>query len=114
MAKEKTLADQLCGEWLHSNEEDTESETVYRLADFDFPPTRGRSGFELQPDKTLKRIEIASRDGSQVVDGTWSIEKNDNEDSLLALVTPDSSEEFVVLNILPGKLVVRPSTQERE
>jgi hypothetical protein len=33
--------------WVHSYEEDTENEKVYRLSTFEFPPSRGRDGFEI-------------------------------------------------------------------
>jgi hypothetical protein len=37
--------------WLHSYEEDTETEAVYRPESYAFPPSRGpRPGFELRPD----------------------------------------------------------------
>jgi hypothetical protein len=40
----------LVGRWLHSYEEDSADALVFRPGDFDFPPARGRDGFELRDD----------------------------------------------------------------
>jgi hypothetical protein len=37
----------LCRKWIHSNEEDTEEESVYRPENFNFPPSRYRNQFEI-------------------------------------------------------------------
>ena len=34
--------------WIHSYEEDTEDKKVYRPSTFEFPPSRGRDGFEIK------------------------------------------------------------------
>ncbi len=44
--------DALHGRWVHSHEEDTEDEMVFRPATHPFPPSRGRTSFELRPDGT--------------------------------------------------------------
>ncbi|MGH7787511.1 MAG: hypothetical protein ACRERC_11630, partial [Candidatus Binatia bacterium] len=33
--------------WVHAHEDDTATTTVYRPADYDLPPSRGRRSFEL-------------------------------------------------------------------
>ncbi len=45
-AKKVVDRSRLCQRWIHSHEEDTDTEMVYRPADFAFPPSRGRTGFE--------------------------------------------------------------------
>ena len=65
--------DDLCQGWVHSYEEDTDAETVYRPVAFDFPPSRGRNGFRLDSDMSCSRIGIAKTDGSDVTEGTWEI-----------------------------------------
>src|SRR5258705_10101208 len=67
----------LCQQWVHSREEDTSTEKVYRPADYAFPPSRGREGFEFNADGTFKRIGIAPTDLSKVAEGTWEIQ-NEN------------------------------------
>ena len=44
--------EQLQGRWVHSHEEDTEDEMVFRLASsgYEFPRSRGREALELHPD----------------------------------------------------------------
>ena len=59
--------------WLHSHEEDTATETVFRPASYAFPRSRGRQGFELRPDRSLIEIGIAPTDGPQESSGTWTL-----------------------------------------
>lgn len=64
----------LCRRWVHSQGEDSATESVYRPAGFPLPPSRGRSGFEFKPDGTYKRIGIGATDISRVEAGTWKID----------------------------------------
>jgi len=59
--------------WLHSHEEDSNGQTVFRPASFAFPPSRGRAGFELKPDQSLIDIGVAPADGPQVSHGHWKL-----------------------------------------
>ena len=54
--------DPLLQHWIHSHEEDTDTEMVFRPASFNFPPARGRKGFELSPDGTLIDYRIGPTD----------------------------------------------------
>jgi hypothetical protein len=42
--------DRLAGRWVHSHEEDSGDEMVFRSADYAFPPSRGRESIDLRPD----------------------------------------------------------------
>ncbi|MGI8622554.1 MAG: hypothetical protein ACR2NB_03485 [Solirubrobacteraceae bacterium] len=42
----------LHGRWVHSHEEDTDAERIYRPAGFAFPPARGSTALDLRPDGT--------------------------------------------------------------
>jgi len=64
----------LCKHWVHSREEDTNTVTVYRPANYSFPPSRGRTGLEFGTDGTFKRIGIGQTDISRVAVGTWQVE----------------------------------------
>lgn len=64
----------LIGTWLHSHEEDTADELVYRPADFAFPPARGRDGFEFRPGGELVYLGIARTDGTEESTGRWTVE----------------------------------------
>jgi hypothetical protein len=59
--------------WLHSHEEDTGEQTVFRPASFAFPPSRGRTGFELKADQSSIEIGVAPTDGPQVSRGHWKL-----------------------------------------
>jgi hypothetical protein len=64
---------QLQKRWLHSHEEDTPGRTVYRPADYHFPPSRGRKGFELGPEGNLVEIGIGPTDRSTRTHGKWRL-----------------------------------------
>ena len=53
MAERRIPAGILCQHWVHSHEEDTETEMVFRPASHPFPRSRGRRSFELRPDGTF-------------------------------------------------------------
>jgi hypothetical protein len=61
--------------WLHSHEEDTGNEMVFRPSTYPFPPSRGRGGFELRPDGSAAILGIAPTDAPQEHNGTWSVDK---------------------------------------
>jgi hypothetical protein len=64
----------LCKRWLHSHEEDTTEEMVFRPASFKFPPARGRDGFELRPDKSMIELRIGPTDRIEEIPGKWKLE----------------------------------------
>ncbi|MGH3937653.1 MAG: hypothetical protein ACRDTG_03315 [Pseudonocardiaceae bacterium] len=57
--------------WVHSFEEDTEGVNVYRPFGFEFPPARGRDGFEIKRDGEFIRYDIGPADGLVEVPGRW-------------------------------------------
>ncbi|MFC5271531.1 hypothetical protein [Adhaeribacter terreus] len=59
--------------WLHSHEEDRGDTLVYRPNSYDFPPARGRTGFQLEADGTVKQYDIAPTDGLEEKIGNWLI-----------------------------------------
>jgi hypothetical protein len=61
--------------WVHSKEEDTATEAVYRPAGFPLPPSRGRTGFKFEADGTFKRIGIGATDISKVKEGKWQFDQ---------------------------------------
>ena len=64
-------------QWVHSHEEDTATETVYRPASFAFPRSRGRSAMALKPDGGLVETGPGPTDRPQESQGTWKLEDND-------------------------------------
>jgi len=72
---EKINKDLLSGEWIHSSEEDTENETVYRPASYDFPLKRSpRETFQLDEDGTLKKGLPTASDSLDESGGSWELE----------------------------------------
>ena len=76
--------------WIHSHEEDTANEMVFRPADYDFPLSRGRDGFELKPNNKLVDLNIAAADGTEEEIGSWDL-KNVGSENLTLQLNPDSS-----------------------
>ena len=64
----------LHGRWVHSYEEDTPSERVFRPAGHSLPPSRGRMSFELSADGTYVQSEPGPADVPQKSTGRWSLD----------------------------------------
>lgn len=70
--KKNKLEEQLLGKtWLHAFEEDQGDVITYRPNTYDFAPSRGRTGFLLEPGGVLKNFAIAPADGLEEQPGTW-------------------------------------------
>ena len=69
-----TTAEQVVGRWVHVHEEDTEDEMVFRPADSELPPARGRMGFELREDGTFAEVGLGARDVPEAATGSWALE----------------------------------------
>jgi hypothetical protein len=82
--------------WVHSHEEDTATEIVFRPATYNFPRSRGRRSFELKPDGSLVEGGIAPDDRRQATQGTWQLQDGDT----LALYTTSAAEPSRVMRIM--------------
>ena len=60
--------------WVHSHEEDTDREQVFRPAEHPFPPSRGRTSFELRPDGTYVESSPGPVDAPEESTGSWSLD----------------------------------------
>jgi hypothetical protein len=60
--------------WLHSHEEDSERAVVYRPAGWAFPPSRGRSGFDLRPGGRLVTLGPGPTDRPEERPGRWRLD----------------------------------------
>jgi hypothetical protein len=65
------LPDCVFQHWVRSHEEDTEELAVYRPSGHDFPPARGREGFEVRRDGTFIDHPIGAGDENQAIQGEW-------------------------------------------
>lgn len=70
------LSESIFKHWVHSYEEDTQGTQFYRPASYDFPLSKGREGFEIKKDETFILHRISPVDGTQRVNGKWTIERN--------------------------------------
>ena len=96
----------LYGRWLHAHEEDTETEMVFRPADYEFPPARWRTGFELEPDGTLAELAPGPTDRLEEESaGTWELAGDD----LVLRSGPGGGERRVlrIASLEGDRLVVR-------
>jgi hypothetical protein len=69
-------AEDLEGRWVHSHEEDTDDERVFRPASYTFPPARrGREAIELRPDGTYVESAPGPADRPEEAgSGSWKLE----------------------------------------
>ena len=102
------LPDALFKRWIHSYEEDSPGFRVFRPTTFEFPPARGRLGFEIRRDGTFSRFDFARGDGSKEELGTWKVTAAD------AFVTsfsqPELNEEMRILSCNAAELRVARRT----
>ncbi|MDJ0736732.1 MAG: hypothetical protein QNJ47_22150 [Nostocaceae cyanobacterium] len=61
-------------QWIHSHEEDVTGVRVYRLSNYQFPPSRGRRGFEIKDSGEFIEYGIAPTDGVRKIVGRWQAE----------------------------------------
>jgi hypothetical protein len=97
--------DQVSGRWVHAHEEDTEDEMVFRPADTELPPARGRMGFELRADGTFVEAGLGARDVPEEAAGSWVLE--DGTIKLSEGATQGVPREMEVVSVDEDRLVVR-------
>jgi hypothetical protein len=61
--------------WVHSYEEDDKGTLVYRPRDFKFPPSRGRSGFEIKQNREFILYGLDPSDRPSRVLGHFEVER---------------------------------------
>lgn len=97
-------AQDLIGHWVHSHEEDTAAETVFRPANFSFPRSRGRDSFELQPDALIEHGP-GPGDAATARRGTWSVSEN-GELSFFRDGAKKAARVLKILSVQPDRLAV--------
>jgi hypothetical protein len=60
--------------WVHAHEEDTDEEMVFRPAEHELPPSRGRVSFELRSDGSFSEAGLGAADVPDEATGSWSLE----------------------------------------
>jgi len=93
-------------QWVHSHEEDTETERVFRPASFAFPRSRGRSAMALKPDGGLVETGIGPTDRPQKSQGTWKLE-GDNTLSMYEKGKQKPNRTMKIVSLDQDRLVVK-------
>jgi hypothetical protein len=89
--------------WIHSHEEDQEGRMVFRPAGFAFPPSRGRSSFELRPGGVLVEGGPGPDDRPTESAGTWELE---GDDRLTLNSSGREPRTFAIESVEDDRLVV--------
>ena len=100
----KSRGEILSQRWLHSHEEDANDETVFRPADYRFPPSRGRAGFELKPGGGLVELGIGATDRPTESTGSWSLQGGDQ---LILQSRASGRRTMRIVSLAPDRLVVK-------
>lgn len=79
--------------WTHSHEEDSEGIKVYRPSGYNFPPSRGRDGFELKENGEFIRYGVGATDKQEAVVGTWIAE---GENKIQVSFDPQNNQSFTI------------------
>jgi len=94
--------DDLQRAWVHSHEEDSGNVLVYRPADFDFPPARGRDALDLRPGGELRYGGPGPDDRPVSLTGKWTFDGN----AVTLEVPGRNTERLTVQSIEPDKLIL--------
>ena len=98
-------AQDLTGHWVHSHEEDSGAEMIFRPAGFSFPRSRGRDSFELKTDALIERGP-GPGDAATETRGTWSVSA-DGELSFFHGAGKKAARVLTIVSAEPDRLVVR-------
>ncbi|MEN9520249.1 MAG: hypothetical protein RLZZ381_2837 [Cyanobacteriota bacterium] len=82
--------------WIHSREEDTEMVKVYRPSSYQFPPSRGRDGFEIKKNGEFIQYGIGATDRPQKITGTWQAE----EDNRIKITWENQNQKSYTMQVL--------------
>ena len=89
--------------WMHSHEEDTETTSVYRPADYQFPPSRGRKGFHLLPGGAMITQRPGPADRTETTTDTWQLDGR----NLQVSSAEGDAQTMQILSVEPDRLVVK-------
>ena len=94
--------------WVHSHEEDQGGRLVFRSPKFEFPPSRGRTGFTLKSDGVVEVVGPGPDDRRQVGSGRWTL-----TGKRLEIKSTGFSGIFDVEEVDDNRLVVRQVQEEK-
>jgi hypothetical protein len=98
------LSSKLVGHWVHSHEEDTGDQMVFRPATYTFPRSRGRQEFKLQQGGELQSTHPGPTDKRESSVGKWSVEPGE-----ILQIEPGGAQalRLPIVSVDNDKLVVR-------
>jgi hypothetical protein len=89
--------------WVHSHEEDTGGEQVFRPASHPFPPSRGRRALDLRADGSYRESAPGPTDRPEESGGTWKLDG----DKLELRASGGQAEALEVVSATPDRLILR-------
>jgi hypothetical protein len=92
--------------WVHSHEEDTADEVVYRPSTHAFPRSRGRSRIELRGDGRYVEHPIGPADRPLAQRGTWEL-GDEQPPSLHLSPEKDGPRVLRIVSVGADRLVVK-------
>lgn len=94
---------QLAQHWLHSHEEDRPGEQVFRPASYNFPPSRGRTGFTIESGGSYTEHTPGPTDRPEErAGGAWEVQGDK-----LTLHAPDGTTHVrTIISLEPDKLIL--------
>ena len=90
--------------WIHSHEEDIEDKKVYRPSTFEFPPSRGRDGFEIKENGEFILSFPGPTDRSEKTIGNFTIDSNKLNVELVSL---QKSYTMTILSCDENRLIIQ-------
>lgn len=101
----KFKKDALHGEWVHSCEEDTDDEIVFRPASYDFPLRRQpRDVYEFQPDGKFVKGTATAADSIKQADGEWELA---GDDEIAFRTESEPNRKLQIASVEDDKLVLK-------
>jgi hypothetical protein len=94
----------LARRWLHAHEEDAPGHRVFRPDSHPLPPSRGRTGYDLQPDGRAVKVGPGATDRSVAAQGTWTL---DAQGRVVVRIPGQPDEVLDVVSIDADRLVVK-------
>jgi hypothetical protein len=80
---------------------------VYRPENYDFPPSRGRAGFQLFADGRFVELAIAPTDGIEARQGTWTKGSSETQLQIRFANSPEHNFEMEVLEVQKNILKIK-------
>jgi len=92
--------------WIHSFEEDTDEERVYRPEGFTMPRSRGRDKIDLEAEGKLINTFPGRGDAPESTVGFWQVK----EGKLILTFDQENQEQYTIREISDERLVLKKNT----